>query len=95
MAKNGEDSQKVGPNMQFLKIETEKYKNVLKIAQNGPALVKNGDMFNRLVPMCSSLRWKLKNAKIAEKNSKWSKMAKNGEMVKRLNPNIQFLKIDN
>ena len=32
--------------------------------------------------MCSSLRWKLKNTKIAEKSPKWSKMAKNGEMSK-------------
>ena len=28
------------------------------------------------------LKWKLKNAKVAENSSKWSKMTKNGEMSK-------------
>ena len=32
--------QKVCPSVQFLKIETEKYKKLLKIAQNGPKWLK-------------------------------------------------------
>ena len=36
--------QKVGPNVQFLKMETEKCKKLLKIAQNGPKWLK---MFKR------------------------------------------------
>ena len=43
--------------------------------------------------MCSSLRWKLKNTKITENSSKWSKMAKMFKHQK-VGPNVQFLKME-
>ena len=59
-------------------------------------MAKNGEMskekYKNLVPMaknavpCSYLRQKLKNTKIAENSSKWSKMAKNGQTSKDLVP---------
>ena len=53
VAKNGQTCQKVGPNVQFINPgSTEKYKNCMKIAQNGPKWLKNVQTSEKLVPMC-------------------------------------------